>query len=199
VNVKKLCETFNKVGVAHVVGLCYFPEFVTAEEADYLLDRVNRGEWRNDLRKRRVQQYGYKYDYFKRTLSEQPGIFPKWLKVFADDLEERGVFDIAPDQVIANEYLPGQGINMHVDSVDSFGHIVTSLTLGSGTVMELSKGDERYQIYLEPNSLLVLSGAARYAWRHGIKGQRSDVIDGVELPRQRRVSITCRNAALTPH
>jgi alkylated DNA repair dioxygenase AlkB len=49
---------------------------------------------------------------------------------------------------------------------------------------------------LEPGSLLVLSGEARFAWTHGIAARRFDVIDGVRTARARRVSLTFRTVVL---
>lgn len=46
---------------------------------------------------------------------------------------------------------------------------------------------------LEPRSLLLLTGAARYEWTHGIPARRSDIVDGLRRPRAGRVSLTFRS------
>jgi hypothetical protein len=43
-------------------GLTYVENFITNEEERELLEHIDRGQWLFDL-KRRVQHYGYKYDY----------------------------------------------------------------------------------------------------------------------------------------
>ena len=47
-------------------------------------------------------------------------------------------------------------------------------------------------VVLPPRSALVLHGAARYAWQHGIATRKSDLVDGQVVPRARRVSLTFR-------
>lgn len=65
------------------------------------------------------------------------------------------------------EYYPGQGINGHIDRVDSFGPEVASLSLGSDTVMTFTCGQQSVDVLLERKSLVVLSGDSRYKWKHG--------------------------------
>jgi alkylated DNA repair dioxygenase AlkB len=62
--------------------------------------------------------------------------------------------------------------------------------------MDLKRKEEQVAILLEPCSLLLLRGEARYRWTHGIPRRQQDrIADGV-LPRQRRVSITFRKVIL---
>ena len=51
--------------IAKVVGLEYVPEFISIEEQDELLSCIQSEKWLDDL-KRRVQHYGFKYDYKTR-------------------------------------------------------------------------------------------------------------------------------------
>ena len=46
---------------------------------------------------------------------------------------------------------------------------------------------------LEPRSLLIFSGEARYQWKHGIAARKSDKYDGQIIQRGRRISLTFRN------
>lgn len=105
-----------------------------------------------------------------------------------------GHFTAVPDQLIANEYLPGQGISAHVDCEPCFGEVIASLSLLSGCEMRfgcLASGETR-AVILPPRSLLVLTGPARRDWTHSIAARLSDVIDGLRVARQRRVSLTFR-------
>lgn len=107
---------------------------------------------------------------------------------------EEGSFASLPDQVIANEYLPGQGISAHVDCEPCFGADIASLSLISSCEMQFcgpGRGETR-AVILPPRSLLVLGGEARQYWTHAIPARRSDLIDGVRTMRQRRVSLTFR-------
>ena len=52
--------------ISKVVGLEYVPEFISLEEHDELLSYIHSEKWLDDL-KRRVQHYGFKYDYKTRN------------------------------------------------------------------------------------------------------------------------------------
>ncbi|REC61015.1 hypothetical protein DRF65_18460 [Chryseobacterium pennae] len=96
------------------------------------------------------------------------------------------------DQVIINEYEPGQGISNHIDCVSCFEDIIISVSLLSSCVMQFSKDREQQEILLQPRSLLLLSGEARYHWKHGIKAVKNDKWSDTIIPRKRRISITFR-------
>ena len=96
--------------------------------------------------------------------------------------------------MIANEYLPGQGISAHVDCVPCFSDRIASLSLLSPCEMVFRNGKQgdRLSAILEPRSLLILSGAARYEWTHEIPARKSDEVNGERRPRTRRISLTFR-------
>lgn len=162
-------------------------------ESDALLTHIDNQVWRSDL-KRRVQHYGYIYDYRLKAISEDMklGPQPNWLNGLTEQLFARNIFPKIPDQVIINEYEPGQGISAHIDCVPCFGDVIASLSLGGAVDMSFRKGGDVNSIRLEPNSLLVLAGEARYKWQHGIVSRKSDMVDNRRVPRSRRVSLTFR-------
>ena len=186
-------------------GLEYRTEFLTAHEEAELLGRIDGSEWLPDL-SRRVLHFGYKYDYSNRKLDESAriGPLPEWLmqltyKIHASAtevavhlLDAQRTFE----QAIVNEYEPGQGIARHIDR-DCFGPVVATVSLGSAVNMDFgcgATGDEYLQ-RLEPRSLVLLHGDARWKWRHGIAKRRTDICNGRKVARQRRVSITYRTIA----
>lgn len=177
----------------HISGLTYIRDFISAQEQALLLSQIDRQPWLTDL-KRRVQHYGYKYDYKARTVGNDAylGALPDWLSLLSKKLHDDAVFQSVPDQVIVNEYLPGQGISAHIDCVPCFADTIASLSLGSSCVMEFSnpKTGEKKSIVLEERSLIILSGSARYEWQHAIPARKSDIINGVKTERARRVSLT---------
>lgn len=182
-------------GAAHIPGLAYIPAYLDAAEEALLLQQIDRAPWSTELR-RRVQHYGYRYDYQARTITPdmRAAPFPPWLDALARRLHRENHSAAIPDQVIINEYLPGQGIADHIDCVPCFGGTIISLSLGSGCAMRLTAPRRGIQvpIWLAPRSLLRLTGAARYEWQHGIPARKSDLRDGQRVPRQRRVSLTFR-------
>jgi alkylated DNA repair dioxygenase AlkB len=177
-------------------GARYLPTYVAEATEAALLEEIDRAPWLSDL-KRRVQHYGYRYDYKARRVTAESylGPLPDWLVSIATRLSDDGLFVETPDQVVVNEYLPGQGISAHIDCEPCFGEIIASLSLASASVMEFDSvvGAQRSSHLLEPRSLLLLQGESRFDWRHGIPARKSDTLDGAVVPRGRRVSVTFRN------
>jgi alkylated DNA repair dioxygenase AlkB len=97
------------------------------------------------------------------------------------------------DQMLVNDYLPGQGISLHCD-YKTFGGTVVSLSLLSACVMDFGQvSDKRREaILLEPRGLLILADEARNEWRHGIASRKNDRWQQTTIPRGRRLSITFR-------
>lgn len=183
-----------------IEGFKYIPNFISELEHENLLTLIDSMPWLNDL-KRRVQHYGYKYDYQKRHIDASMKVkdLPIWMFEIAQRLKEDGLFDAISDQVIVNEYEPGQGIAPHIDCEPCFEATIASLSLGSSCIMDFfnKKSQKIHQeIILEPRSLIVLSGQARFQWLHGIKPKKTDIINGSKQLRQRRVSLTFRKVIL---
>lgn len=176
-------------------GLTYIADYVTPPEAAVLAQRLDAMPWQNDL-KRRVQHYGYRYDYKARQARREDylGPLPDVLHALALRLRDEGYFASLPDQVIVNEYIAGQGISAHVDCQPCFGEVIASLSLLSPCVMRMQhvQTGQIADLWLEPASLLILSGPARHDWTHAIAARKTDRL-GVEThPRARRISLTFR-------
>jgi len=187
------------VYLMRVPGLRYFPNYIPAKEHFSLLDAIYRQEWQTDLR-RRVQHYGYRYDYRRRNidLSMFLGELPPWGKQLGQRLYEDGYLSSLPDQMIVNEYLPGQGIAPHVDCEPCFGDTIICISLGSQCVMDFIQRatGQKVSLLLEVGSVLILQGAARYDWQHGIAKRQTDEYDGLRFARQKRVSLTFRKVVI---
>src|SRR5262249_7484922 len=69
----------SEPGMAAVKGLRYLADFITPEQQDALVRQIDAQPWLGDLR-RRVQHYGYKYDYKARAVdvSMRLGPLPEW-------------------------------------------------------------------------------------------------------------------------
>ena len=176
-----------------ISGLLYLPEYISAQHHDWLLDQLDAQPWDTTL-KRRVQHYGYRYDYKARRVTPDMylGELPDWLARIAKQLHDDGLIDDVPDQVIINEYEPGQGIAAHTDCEPCFGHRIFSISLGSQAIMQFTHPEQaRIDVLMAPRSLLMMVGNARYNWKHGIPARKSD--NGVA--RSRRVSLTLRKVS----
>lgn len=171
-------------------GLVYRPRFITEDEELELIRNIDSMPWSTAL-KRRVQHYGYVYDYLARGVTEKATPIPEWLNCVINRMLEKGVMPKYPDQVIVNEYRSGQGIGPHVDSVTAFDDKISSLSLGLATPMDfVRKGtSDRRSYLLEPRSLITLSGESRYLWSHGINPM---TYEGGPA-NGRRISITFRS------
>jgi len=187
-------ETFDPI--PKIEGLSYVASFLDANAQEQILRDVDSMPWRADL-KRRVQHYGYRYDYKARRIdsSMRLGPLPSWSSPIAEKLVAKGLFTSRPDQLIVNEYEPGQGISAHIDCEPCFGDAIAMISLGWAYEMDFTHQVTRESkpILLETGSALVVSGEARYQWLHAIKPRRSD--RGIR--RERRVSLTFRSVVLT--
>jgi alkylated DNA repair dioxygenase AlkB len=182
-----------------IEGLQYIPNYISSEEQSKLLQSVNSEKWLGDL-KRRVQHYGFKYDYKARFIdySMRIGNLPSWATPFAKQLKRDNYAPEIPDQLIVNEYEPGQGIASHIDCQPCFGNTIISISLGSACIMNFINKytKEKIEVFLEPRSLVVLKEEARYTWTHGIIGRKTDVFNGKKYEREVRTSLTFRKTIL---
>lgn len=178
-----------------IPGLTYIPGYINIDNQNQLLNVIDQQEWSTKL-ERRIQQYGYRYDYENGSLasSSDLGPLPDWVQNMASRLSDDGLTANVPDQVIINEYEPGQGITSHVDCIPCFGKTIITLSLGSLCVIDFTKlqTKEKVSILLLPGSVLVMQGAARYEWEHGIAARNKHTYKGKEFMRTRRVSMTFR-------
>ncbi|MDX2113009.1 MAG: alpha-ketoglutarate-dependent dioxygenase AlkB [Alphaproteobacteria bacterium] len=178
-----------------ISGLNYIPDFIDSATESALIKTIDPLPWITEL-KRRVQHYGWRYDYKARSVTNdlRIGALPDWLQHYAVRLQQAGYFSETPDQVIINEYQPGQGISAHIDCVPCFTDTIASLSLGSPCVMDFtrSKTGKKSSLLLEARSLLVLTGDARYVWQHAIAGRKTDRYNGQIIKRTRRISLTFR-------
>ncbi len=145
--------------------------------------------------------FGYRYDYRARAVSPDACLGPllECLRAVSGRLVSVGVLSGFPDQVIANEYLPGQGIRAHIDCVPCFGERIVSLSLLSPCemVFRQKQSGEKLAVPLGPRSVLAMTGPARYQWTHEIPARLSDRVDGAKVARARRISLTFRTVVKT--
>jgi alkylated DNA repair dioxygenase AlkB len=184
-----------------------------------LICRIDAGKWSTELG-RRTQQFGFRFSYADNTIEEAPAI-PDYFASLIDRLCEatdaggEPVLSRRPNQIIVNEYTPGQGINPHIDR-DLFEDGIVSVSLlsdiqmlfdsdlshaGRRTVIETDPQqtlqvqpitDSMVPVWLDRRSLVVMRGESRYKWSHEIPARAHDSKNGRIVCRKRRVSITFR-------
>ena len=162
-----------------------------------MVKTIKKQKWNTTL-KRYTQHYGYTYNYTSKSITNNDylGEFPDFIKNIVKKITDTKKIDKDLDQVIINRYLPGEGINPHIDRPQIFGDQICSLSLNSGCVMEFTKGAKKVSVYLHRRSLLIMEGDARYGWKHSIKGVTKDIKNDVEKKRGTRYSLTCRTMIL---
>ena len=183
-----------------VPGLIYRPGFITEEDEAKLVALIDGAEWSTELR-RRVQHYGWRYDYTQRQIDEsmRAGELPAWARELAQRLVGEGWMKDLPDQVIVNEYCGKQGISRHIDQPRVFAERVATISLLEtwGMVFRRRNSKIKVEIPLERRSVAILTGDARYKWTHEIPKRKTELLMDQHgkrrrVVRSRRISLTFR-------
>ncbi|WVQ84112.1 hypothetical protein IAT38_006257 [Cryptococcus sp. DSM 104549] len=189
----------------------YIPDFITEEEEEYLLRKLQESpqpKWKTVGTGRRLQYWG-------GTMSKGgvllPEPLPDFLTTFPDLVHRLDTLlakgtgkDVGLDinQVLVNEYQPGQGISPHEDG-PAFRPLVATISLGSHTVLDIhhyisatspsppmtaslapdNPNEPRpiaavplAHLLLLPRSLLVLSSTLYASHLHAITARTEDVV-----------------------
>jgi len=197
--------------ITSVKGLYYQNNVLTKERSSNIISCLDKEGWTpvgsikiNEKvepikgNRRIVQHFGYYYDYKDGSTVKKAPNFPDYIKELAEMLtqkcKEQGLIDDSYifNQCIVNNYFPGEGIGLHTDSL-KFGKVIGCYTLGSGSLMKFTNKENNSELYTENGSLYVMSSDARYKWLHQMEQRKSDEVDGMKIPRGRRISITFRN------
>jgi alkylated DNA repair dioxygenase AlkB len=173
-------------------GFSLINDYLTEAEEKKLIDQINDQEWVVDYQ-RRLQYYNYRNELFEPyDLIPIPYKIPDFLEKIIDKMITDNIVTERPDQIIINEYKPGEGLRPHFDRKDYYKNVIVGISLASGTMMEFYRMPEKKKIYIPRRSLYIIKDDARYLWKHGIPPRKKDEVDGKEIPRQTRISITFR-------
>ncbi|KAL7423580.1 hypothetical protein Q5752_001160 [Cryptotrichosporon argae] len=188
------------------------PDFITEDEERHLLEKIEQSpqpKWKAVGSGRRLQYWGGNLSK-KNVLLPEP--IPAFLRTIIDRID--GFLDTAAsssshvlgiNQVLINEYQPGQGISPHEDG-PAFFPLVATLSLGSHTVVDIhhyvsddpsppmtarppevadapARGRPIAAVPLAhllvmPRSLLLLSSSLYTSHLHGISPTTSDTVAG---------------------
>ncbi|XP_040832817.1 alkylated DNA repair protein alkB homolog 8 [Ochotona curzoniae] len=171
-------------------GLMVIEEIISSEEEKMLLESIN---WTEDteshniqksLKHRRVKHFGYEFHYENNNVDKEkplPGGLPDICDRFLEKWLKEGYIKHKPDQLTINQYQPGHGIPVHVDTHSAFEDEIISLSLGSEIVMDFKHPDGvAVAVMLPRRSLLVMTGESRYLWTHGITPRKFDTVQASE-------------------
>lgn len=181
-----------------ISGLYYEPDFISEIDEEFIINEINNSEW-SDTLSRRTQQYGYKYNY-KKYNAEKIIPLPEWANVIIDKLIKKDLINKEPDQLIVNEYLPGQGIAAHKDSTLLFDDKIIVISLGSDIGIKFTSdylSVKSTTTYIKQRSLYMMTGDSRYKFTHEIKRRKVELAKNTngeehKITRKTRISLTFR-------
>lgn len=180
-------------------GLTIHENFIDERLESELIRTIDQLPWDATMA-RRVQHYGWQYDYKARRIdrSSYLGELPDWAAHLAERLLGAGLVADLPDQVIVNEYRGMQGISKHIDCPSCFTGPVVTISLCETWEMVFTKKtamntELKHRAMLPRRSATVLDGESRSIWSHEIAKKKTDQ----GYPRGRRVSITFRKVLIS--
>jgi alkylated DNA repair dioxygenase AlkB len=106
--------------VPRIPGLSYFADYITPAEERNLVAAIDAQPWDTSWDRRR-QPYGVSYGKEAGSRAD----IPPWGLELARRMHAQGLTERQFDQMLINEYLPGQGIAWHRD-YDPFDRTVVS-------------------------------------------------------------------------
>ncbi|CAH6420970.1 Alpha-ketoglutarate-dependent repair dioxygenase AlkB [uncultured virus] len=180
-----------------IPGLYYIENYLSSEEQTKILKNIYESIKLINIgskSSRRVAHFGYEYSYNGSGIKKIDAI-PDFYTNLIDNAKinkiiKTKILKDKMEQLIINEYLPGQGISQHIDHVKFFGPIIICLTIGSGCEIEfINKFTKtKKSLYVAPGSLYIMTGDSRYNWTHSIPFKNQD--NGIA--RKIRYSLTFR-------
>lgn len=174
--IQEIC-TFDEIP-----GLFYIPNAIPDAYSRYVVGNLDFRNWYSvmtDNNYRLTQQYGIKYGYRSQSIADPTHIIPMWMNLLTETLKKFAVqtecivSDYDFNQCVVNSYRHGQTIHSYIDLL-AYGPIIGYYTLCNGCRILFSKDDKKVEIEVEPNSLYILSGEARYNWLQEMRPRQAD-------------------------
>jgi alkylated DNA repair dioxygenase AlkB len=178
-------------------GLRIIEDVIDMTMETTLMAYLEKQEWERETRRGKLH-YGWKYVDASHTLERAEELPTELMNLIdnlmdAKDSEDIPLLAVQPNQVSVNDYEPGVGIGWHKD-IDDLGDTITSISLMGATTMEFRKGNGPVVSVRVPRySALQVTGELREQWQHQVPYRMSDLVDGAEVPRDRRVAVILRN------
>lgn len=157
---------FNSKSTLTGLGLILIPDFLTESEEKEIVSQIPESQYKKRTSERNsIRRFGSNIPYKNQIESN---IIPDYLDKIAQKLVDNKLLLVKPNSVSINEYLPGNAIAPHIDSIES-GPIITILSLLSDATMVLNHPTKEEQQILVPRlSILQLKNEIRYSWTHSI-------------------------------
>ncbi|GKC34973.1 alkylated DNA repair protein AlkB homolog 8 [Tanacetum coccineum] len=199
--------------INEIKGLSLCRDFLTLDQQSTLLHSILQEGWLSDAAHNQAMRFGdlplwaNELSTSVRELVQYSDYDPESLDANTSEMDEQECIFPSEllcreplfNQLIVNSYQPGEGICAHVDLM-RFEDGIALVSLESSCVMHFSRvatnekqAEAKIPVYLTPGSLLLISGEARYQWKHEINRKPGfQKWDGLDIDQKRRTSITLR-------
>lgn len=161
-----------------ISGLKYCANYLTEDEEKDLLKLLTESKELTPITHskdaRNVIQYGYTYAYDRSGVTKCSPI-PDVYKKLIDPTRIKKMLgkEYDFDQLIINQYLPGQGISAHIDHTKYFGDTIFCISIGASVAIDFTLDDKSDAILAEMRSAYAMTGDSRYKWKHSIAGRKT--------------------------
>jgi alkylated DNA repair dioxygenase AlkB len=164
-------------------GMIYEEEFLASDEEAALIDLalslpLKEMNYRGYTARRRVVSYGGKYDFQARQLEAAAPLPPELEPLRAKAAAWLGVAPETFTQTLVAEYREGTPLGWHRD-VPDFEDVIGVSLLGEA-VMRFRPYPPRepkkagvIKLVVQPRSIYLLRGPARWAWQHSVAPTRT--------------------------
>jgi hypothetical protein len=177
-----------------IEGLHIEYDIMTEEEETELCEKIINepiDPSKSILFSRVTLHYGYAFDPVTLKVNrDRTNVveIPEYIQLLVNK------FSTKYDQVTINIYNKKGCISGHVDTHSCFGGDIMVFSIGSNvTIQFISEAGRIYDVWVPRRSMLFMSGASRYSFKHKISGRSTDIDpEGNVIKRGRRISITYR-------
>jgi len=183
-------------------GLNIITNAIKSHTEHRLMQYIGSNSWKK-ASNRRVQHYGYTFNtehfHCKNTIVNPCDPIPQ---VFVEELSQ-ALGEPATDfnQVVIDEYMPGQALPLHIENISLFNEKIIILSLGSDVFMQfITDSRNIHSIFVPRRSITILTGDARWYWKHGVPSHMSELDSKAWKkiqPLDTRMTITFRKLAIS--
>jgi alkylated DNA repair dioxygenase AlkB len=163
-----------------IPGLTIVNNYLTQAEHDYLLELAleerqfaARSSYSADAKDK-------KYDHLVATMQFIPSvdIYLLYKQIFDRMIHYHKLVPHAPKQLTMNYYEPHEGLAPHTDHPKIIKELVVGFSLASPCVMQFTHETTKQVVeyVLEPRSVMIQQGEARYKWQHGIENTKLQIL-----------------------
>nr|WBF70433.1 hypothetical protein [Megavirus caiporensis] len=159
-----------------IPGLWYIPNYLSNDTIKSIEKKINKIKFEpitNSPNSRLVAHFGYRYSYDRSGIQlADPVPLDLSNLVSMDNINNiigEKIIDKEFDQLIINEYKPGQQISFHTDHTKQFGPIIACITIGESVPIKFKYGNIIKEINIETGSIYIMTRGSRYQWQHSLK------------------------------